>query len=35
LDLYKDFNDMTKQRKNRRLFGVASFRLLEDIQDME
>jgi hypothetical protein len=35
LDLYKDSNDMTKQRKNRRLFDVASFHLLDDIQEME
>jgi hypothetical protein len=35
LELYKESNDMTKKRKNSRLFGVASFRLLDDIQNME
>ena len=35
LELYKESNDMTKQRKNARLFGVASVRLLGDIQNME
>jgi hypothetical protein len=35
LELYKNSNDMTKQRKNRRLFGVTSFRLLDDIQEVE
>jgi hypothetical protein len=35
LELYKNSNDMTKQRKNRRLFSVASFRLLDDIQEVE
>jgi hypothetical protein len=35
LDLYKDSNNMTKKRKNRRLFIVTSFCLLDDIQDME
>jgi hypothetical protein len=35
LELYKNSNDMTKQRKNIRLLGVASFRLLDDIQEVE
>jgi hypothetical protein len=35
LELYKDNNDMTKKRMNARLIGVASFRLLDDIQHME
>jgi hypothetical protein len=35
LELYKDSNDMTKKRKNARLCGVASFRLLDEIQHME
>jgi hypothetical protein len=35
LELYKDSNDMTKKRKNARLCGVASFRLLDDIHHME
>jgi hypothetical protein len=35
LDLNKDSNDMINQRKNRRLFGAASFRLLDNIQDIE
>jgi hypothetical protein len=35
LELYKDSNDMTKKRKNARLGGVASFRLLDDIQHTE
>jgi hypothetical protein len=35
LELYKDSNDMTKKRKNDRLCGVASFRLLDEIQHME
>jgi hypothetical protein len=34
-ELYKNSNDMKKQRKNRRLFGVTPFRLLDDIQDVE
>jgi hypothetical protein len=35
LELYKNSNDMTKQRKNIRLFGIASFRLLDNIQEVE
>jgi hypothetical protein len=35
LNLYKDSNDMNKKRKNRRIFGVASFHLLDGIQDIE
>jgi hypothetical protein len=35
LELYKDSNDMTKKRKNARLCGVASFRVLDDIPHME
>ena len=34
-ELYKESNDMTKKRKKSRLFGVASFCLLDDIQNME
>jgi hypothetical protein len=35
LELYKSSNEMTKKRKNAWLCGVASFRLLDDIQHME
>jgi hypothetical protein len=35
LELYKESADFTKKRKNRRLVGVALYRLLDDIQDLE
>jgi hypothetical protein len=34
LELYKDSEDLTKKKKNRHLVGVASYRLLDDIQDL-
>jgi hypothetical protein len=35
LELYKEPSDFTKKRKNRRLVGLASYRLLDDIQDLK
>jgi hypothetical protein len=35
LELYKESADFTKKRKNRRPVDVASYHLLDDIQDLE
>jgi hypothetical protein len=35
LELNKESAYFTKKRKNRRLVGVASYHLLDDIQDLE
>jgi hypothetical protein len=35
LELYKESADFTNKRKNRHLVGVDSYRLLDDIQDLE
>jgi hypothetical protein len=35
LELYKESADFTNKKKNGRLVDVASYRLLDDIQDLE
>jgi hypothetical protein len=35
LEIYKESMDFTKKRKNHRLGGVASYRLLDEIQDLK
>jgi hypothetical protein len=35
MELYNNSDDFTNKRKNHHLVGVASYRLLEDIQDLE